>query len=285
MLLDFIYSIIYGIIQGITEWLPISSTGHLILAENFIPLEAAKGNNFFEMFEVVIQFGSILAVLIIFWNKLWPLKYEKKIGIKAKPETFKLWSKVIVGIIPALIAGVVIKVTDFDKIMDSNWVIATTLIVYGVLFIIVEAYNKNRKTKINELENITYKMALMVGCFQALALIPGTSRSGATILGAIILGFYRPVAAEFSFFMAIPTMAGASALSILDFILEDGKFTSEQVIVLITGTVVSFLVSVFAIKFLMSFIQKRDFSAFGYYRIALGIIVLILCFTNVLKLA
>lgn len=284
-MLDYIYSVIYGIIQGITEWLPISSTGHLFLAENFIPLEVAKGNNFFDMFEVVIQFGSILAVLILFWNKLWPFKYEKNNGIKPKIDSFKLWGKVIVGIIPAFIAGVVIKVTNFDDIMNSNWVIATTLIIYGILFIVVEAINKKRKTKINSFDDISYKMALLVGCFQALALIPGTSRSGATILGAIILGFYRPVAAEFSFFLAIPTMAGASALSVLDFILEDGSFTTDQIIVLLLGTLVSFIVSVVAIKFLMSFIQKRDFSAFGYYRIALGIIVLILGFSKVITLA
>ena len=284
-MLDYIYSIIYGIIQGITEWLPISSTGHLLLAENFIPLEVAKGNNFFDMFEVVIQFGSILAVLILFWAKLWPLKYEKGLGIKPKVDSFKLWGKVIVGIIPAFVAGVVIKVTNFDEIMNSNWVIATTLIVYGILFIVVETINKKRNTKINSFDDISYKMALLGGCFQALALIPGTSRSGATILGAIILGFYRPVAAEFSFFLAIPTMAGASALSVLDFILEDGSFTTDQIIVLLLGTLVSFVVSVVAIKFLMSFIQKRDFSAFGYYRIALGIIVLVLGFAKVITLA
>lgn len=280
-MLDYIYSVIYGIIQGITEWLPISSTGHLILAENFLPMNVT--DEFFKMFEVVIQFGSILAVLIIFWNKLWPFKYEKNVGIKPKIDTFKLWGKVIVGIIPAMVLGLLLD--DAMEIIEQNFVIAIALIVYGILFIIVEALNKNKQTKINSLDDISYKMAFFVGCFQALALVPGTSRSGATILGAIILGFYRPVAAEFSFFLAIPTMAGATLLRVLGFIKDGVNLASNEIIILIIGTLVSFLVSVFAIKFLMSFIQKRSFTPFGYYRIALGIIVLVLGLTSLMPLA
>ncbi len=280
-MLDYIYSVIYGIIQGITEWLPISSTGHLILAENFLPMNVT--DEFFKMFEVVIQFGSILAVLIIFWNKLWPIKYEKNVGIKPKIDTFKLWGKVIVGIIPAMVLGLLLD--DAMEIIEQNFVIAIALIVYGILFIIVEALNKNKQTKINSLDDISYKMAFFVGCFQALALVPGTSRSGATILGAIILGFYRPVAAEFSFFLAIPTMAGATFLRVLGFIKDGVNLASNEIIILIIGTLVSFLVSVFAIKFLMSFIQKRSFTPFGYYRIALGIIVLVLGLTSLMPLA
>ena len=279
-MLDYIFSCIYGIIQGITEWLPISSTGHLILAENFIPMNVS--DEFFKMFEVVIQFGSILAVLLLFWNKLWPLKYEKNIGIKAKVDTFKLWSKVLVGIIPAVILGFLLD-KDMETI-EQNYVIAIALIVYGVLFIIVEALNKKRTTKINSLNDISYKMAFFVGCFQALALVPGTSRSGATILGAIILGFYRPVAAEFSFFLAVPTMAGATFLRILDFFENSVSFTNHEIIVLAIGTLISFIVSVIAIKFLMSFIQKKDFTAFGYYRIVLGILVLALGFLQLMPL-
>ena len=280
-MLDYIYSIIYGIIQGITEWLPISSTGHLILAENFIPMNVS--DEFFKMFEVVIQFGSIIAVLLLFWNKLWPLKYEKGLGIKPKVDTFKLWSKVLVGIIPAMILGLLLD--DFMEVIEQNYVIAIALIVYGVLFIIVEALNKKRNTQINSLDDISYKRAFFVGCFQALALVPGTSRSGATILGAIILGFYRPVAAEFSFFLAIPTMAGATALRILGYIKDGVNLASNEIIILAIGTIVSFLVSVVAIKFLMSFIQKKSFTAFGYYRIALGIIVLVLGLTSLMPLA
>lgn len=270
--MDYIYSIIYGIIQGISEWLPISSTGHLILAENLFPMNVT--DEFFKMFEVVIQLGSILAVLILFWSKLCPVGYKKTEGFTLKKETFNLWGKVVVGIIPAMILGLLLD--EFTDKIEQNFVIATTLILYGVLFIVVEHLNKKRETKINSLEDISYRLALCVGAFQALALIPGTSRSGATILGAIILGFYRPVAAEFSFFLAVPTMFGASFLRVLGFIKDGAAISQHEIIILVIGTIVSFLVSVLAIKFLMSFIKKKDFVPFGYYRIVLGILVLAL---------
>ncbi len=271
-MLDFLYSVIYGIIQGITEWLPISSTGHLILAKDLFKLSTSE--NFFEMFLVIIQLGSIIAVVLLFWNKLWPFKKNTTGKICCKPQTLKLWSKVLVGIIPALILGLLLD-NFMDKI-SNKIVVSVTLIVYGILFILVENLNKGKKTKVNTLEDISYKTAFFVGCFQALALIPGTSRSGATILGAMILGFYRPVAAEFSFFIAIPTMCGASLLKIVKYFAKGYSFGGREIMILFVGTLVSFLVSVFAIKFLMNFIKKKNFVPFGYYRIALGILVLLL---------
>lgn len=271
-MLDFLYSVIYGIIQGITEWLPISSTGHLILAKDLFKLSTSE--NFFEMFLVIIQLGSIIAVVLLFWNKLWPFKKNTTGKICYKPQTLKLWSKVLVGIIPALILGLLLD-NFMDKI-SNKIVVSVTLIVYGILFILVENLNKGKKTKVNTLEDISYKTAFFVGCFQALALIPGTSRSGATILGAMILGFYRPVAAEFSFFIAIPTMCGASLLKIVKYFAKGYSFGGREIMILFVGTLVSFLVSVFAIKFLMNFIKKKNFVPFGYYRIALGILVLLL---------
>ena len=272
IMLDFLYSVIYGIIQGITEWLPISSTGHLILAKDLFKLSTSE--NFFEMFLVIIQLGSIIAVVLLFWNKLWPFKKNTTGKICCKPQTLKLWSKVLVGIIPALILGLLLD-NFMDKI-SNKIVVSVTLIVYGILFILVENLNKGKKTKVNTLEDISYKTAFFVGCFQALALIPGTSRSGATILGAMILGFYRPVAAEFSFFIAIPTMCGASLLKIVKYFAKGYSFGGREIMILFVGTLVSFLVSVFAIKFLMNFIKKKNFVPFGYYRIALGILVLLL---------
>lgn len=271
-MLDFLYSVIYGIIQGITEWLPISSTGHLILAKDLFKLSTSE--NFFEMFLVIIQLGSIIAVVLLFWNKLWPFKKNTTGKICCKPQTLKLWSKVLVGIIPALVLGLLLD-NFMDKI-SNKIVVSVTLIVYGILFILVENLNKGKKTKVNTLEDISYKTAFFVGCFQALALIPGTSRSGATILGAMILGFYRPVAAEFSFFIAIPTMCGASFLKIVKYFAKGYSFGGSEIMILLVGTLVSFLVSVFAIKFLMNFIKKKNFVPFGYYRIALGILVLLL---------
>jgi undecaprenyl-diphosphatase uppP len=271
-MLDFLYSIIYGIIQGITEWLPISSTGHLILAKDFFKLSTSDA--FFEMFLVIIQLGSIAAVIILFWNKLWPFKMKKQGGIGVKVDTFRLWLKVIVGIIPALIFGLLLD--NWSDSINNKVVVAIALIFYGIMFIVVEKVNRGKATKINSLDDISYPLALCVGAFQALALIPGTSRSGATILGAIILGFWRPVAAEFSFFLAIPTMFGASFIRIVKYFSSGGTFGGSEIMILAVGTIVSFIVSIFAIRFLMKFIQKKDFVPFGYYRIALGILVLAL---------
>lgn len=259
--------IVIGIIQGITEWLPISSTGHMILAEELLKLNVS--DEFMEMFRVVIQFGSILAVVVLYFRKLNPFALSKS---KAeKRDTWTLWFKVLVGIIPAGVVGVLLD-DWLDEHLYNYVTVAAALIVYGILFIIIEKRNKNRSLPTKTLSELTYKKSLAIGAFQMLSLIPGTSRSGSTIIGASILGCERPVAAEFSFFMAIPVMLGASLLKLVKFGFD---FTSTELIVMAVGVVTAFVVSVAAIKFLMDYIRKRDFSVFGWYRIVLGIIVLI----------
>lgn len=264
-IIEILKVVLLGIVQGITEWLPVSSTGHMILVEEFIQLQQSP--LFLKTFFVVIQFGSILAVIFLYFQKLNPFARSK--DSLQRHETFNLWKKVIVAVIPAGIIGLL-----FDDVIDALFFNATTvscmLILYGILFIIIE--NRNRYPRYRDFEDISYKTALMIGCFQALALIPGTSRSGATILGAILIGTSRSVAAEFSFFMAVPTMLGASAVKLLK---AGFAFTSTEWGLLLIGCAVAFVVSVFAIKFLMSYIQQHDFKAFGYYRIVLGIIILI----------
>lgn len=256
-----------GIIQGITEWLPISSTGHMILAEELLKLNVS--DEFMEMFRVVIQFGSILAVVVLYFRKLNPFALSKS---KAeKRDTWTLWFKVLVGIIPAGVVGVLLD-DWLDEHLYNYVTVAAALIVYGILFIIIEKRNKNRSLPTKTLSELTYKKSLAIGAFQMLSLIPGTSRSGSTIIGASILGCERPVAAEFSFFMAIPVMLGASLLKLVKFGFD---FTSTELIVMAVGVVTAFVVSIAAIKFLMDYIRKRDFSVFGWYRIVLGIIVLI----------
>lgn len=274
--MDIIKSIILGIIEGITEWLPISSTGHLILADEFIKLDMSK--EFMEMFNVVIQLGAILAVVVIFWKKLWPFTLDKSKGYNyitksggiIKKDVMDMWFKVIVAMLPAAIVGI-----PFDNLFEEHFhnyiVVSAALIVYGILFIIIERRNDGKKPKINSIADISYKTALIIGCFQALSLIPGTSRSGSTILGAIIIGISRVAAAEFSFFLAVPVMFGASLIKLLKF---GFSFTGAELAVLLVGTLTSFLVSVVAVKFLMNYVRKHDFSAFGYYRIALGAVVL-----------
>ncbi len=274
--MDIIKSIILGIIEGITEWLPISSTGHLILADEFIKLDMSK--EFMEMFNVVIQLGAILAVVVIFWKKLWPFTLDKSKGYNyitksggiIKKDVMDMWFKVIVAMLPAAIVGI-----PFDNLFEEHFhnyiVVSAALIVYGILFIIIERRNDGKKPKINSIADISYKTALIIGCFQALSLIPGTSRSGSTILGAIIIGVSRVAAAEFSFFLAVPVMFGASLIKLLKF---GFSFTGAELAVLLVGTLTSFLVSVIAVKFLMNYVRKHDFSAFGYYRIALGAVVL-----------
>ena len=258
--------IFLGIVEGITEWLPVSSTGHMILVDEFIKLNMTP--EFMEMFFVVIQLGAIMAVVCLFWDKLFP--FEFKGGFKVKNDTMNLWFKIVVACLPAAVIGLL-----FDDWLDEHFynyqTVALMLIIYGILFIIVENYNKGRRSVINDLSQITYKFALMVGVFQLLALIPGTSRSGATIIGAILIGASRYVASEFTFFLAIPGMLGASLLKILKF---GFVFTSAEAIILGTGTLVAFFVSILAIKFLMGYIKKHDFKVFGWYRIVLGIIVL-----------
>lgn len=274
--MDIIKSIILGIIEGITEWLPISSTGHLIIADEFIKL--GMTDEFMEMFNVVIQLGAILAVVVIFWNKMWPFTADKTKGYNyitkgnglIKKDVMDMWFKVIVAMLPAAIVGI-----PFDNYFEKhfhNWqVVSAALIVYGVLFIVIEKINKNRKPKVNSIPELSYKTALLIGCFQALSLIPGTSRSGSTILGAMILGVSRVAGAEFSFFLAVPVMFGASLIKLLKF---GFMFTGMELAVLAVGTLTSFIVSVIAIKFLISYVRRHDFSLFGYYRIALGVIVI-----------
>lgn len=288
-IIEIIKTIIIGIIQGITEWLPISSTGHMILANEFLKLNVSE--SFWQMFLVVIQFGSILAVVVLYFKKLNPfsashrknyIKENPNAGFFAKqwaifkPETVSLWCKVIVAVVPAGIIGVLFD--DFLEEKLYNYItVAITLILYGILFILLE--NNPKTPKFKDFDSITYKTALLIGAFQVLALIPGTSRSGSTILGAVFLGCSRAVAAEFSFFLAIPVMLGASVLKIGKYAIDQSEaglalFTSNEWVTLILGMVVAFVVSLFAIKFLVSFVKKHDFKVFGYYRIVLGIIVI-----------
>ena len=261
-------TILLGIVEGITEWLPISSTGHLILADEFIKLNMT--DQFMEMFNVVIQLGAIMAVVVLYFHKLNPFSPKK--NHREKMDTVVLWTKVILAVFPAAVIGIL-----FDDWLDAHFynppVVAAMLIIYGILFIVIENRNKrNRRRPMNDLNRLSYAMALGIGVFQVLALIPGTSRSGATILGGILLGCSRTVAAEFSFFLGIPVMFGASLLKILKFGLV---FTSTELIVLIVGMVVSFVVSIVAIKFLLGYIKKNDFKAFGVYRIILGLLVIL----------
>lgn len=265
-IIEMFKALLLGIVEGITEWLPISSTGHMILVDEFIQLQVTDA--FKEMFMVVIQLGAILAVVFLYFHKLNPFSPKKTVA--EKKSTFILWMKVLIACIPAGIIGILFD-DQIDKIFYNAWVVAAMLIVYGILFIVIENWNQGKKAKVDTLKKLTYKTAMYIGIFQVLALIPGTSRSGATILGAILLGTSREVAAEFTFFLAIPVMAGASLLKLLKF---GFVFTSFEVIILLIGMISAFFVSILAIKFLMQYIKKNDFKVFGWYRIILGIIVL-----------
>lgn len=266
--IEVIKAVILGIIQGITEWLPISSTGHLILFDNIRPM--ASSPEFFEVFKVVIQFGSILAVLVLFFDKLNPFSPKK--GYRDKKETFDLWKKVVAGCIPIVIVGLPLDMI-LEDYLSGVYVIAATLILYGIAFIVIES--RASVPSMNTLQDLTYKTAFFIGCFQVLAAIPGTSRSGATILGAVLLGCSRYVASEFSFFLAVPVMAGASGLKLLKYFLKEGMFSGPEWFLLIIGTLVSFIVSIFAIRLLLGYIRNHDFKVFGVYRIILGIVVII----------
>ena len=270
--MELLKAVLFGIVEGVTEWLPISSTGHLILLNEFITLNVS--DEFRSMFDVVIQLGAILAVIVLFFHKLNPFSPQKSEG--EKKQTWHLWFKVIAAIIPSGIVGVL-----FDDWMEAHFhnatVVSIALIVYGVAFILVERRNARRvggKT-VEDVYAIDYKTALLIGCFQCLSLIPGTSRSGSTILGAILIGVGRSAGAEFSFFMAIPTMLGASAIKGLKFVLSGVSATGTEIGVLIVGCVVSFLVSLLVIRGLMEYVRKHSFSAFGVYRIILGVVVLV----------
>lgn len=265
-IIEVIKAVVLGIIQGITEWLPISSTGHLILFDSIWPMNTSP--EFFEVFKVVIQFGSILAVLVLFFHKLNPFSGHK--SSLEKRETFDLWKKVAAGCVPIVIVGLPLDMI-LEDYLSGVYVIAFTLVAYGIAFIVIES--QNRKPSMNELSELTYKTAFLIGCFQVLAAVPGTSRSGATILGAVLLGCSRYVASEFSFFLAVPVMAGASGLKVIKYFMETGMFTGEELALLGIGTLVSFVVSIFAIRMLLGYIRKHDFKVFGVYRIILGIVV------------
>ena len=269
-MIELLKAVLFGIVEGITEWLPISSTGHLILLNEFVTLNVSEA--FGSMFDVVIQLGAILAVIVLFFHKLNPFALSKTAG--EKKQTWSLWFKVVAAIIPSGIVGVL-----FDDWMDEHLhngiVVSIALIVYGIAFILVERRNQGKYTRaISDVHDIGYKTALMIGLFQCLSLVPGTSRSGSTILGAIMIGVGRSAGAEFSFFMAIPTMLGASAIKGLKFILSGVQATGTEIGVLVVGSVVSFVVSLLVIRGLMEYVRKHSFSAFGVYRIVLGVIVL-----------
>lgn len=265
-ILEILKVILLGIVEGITEWLPISSTGHLILVDEFVKLKMSP--EFMNMFNVVIQLGAILAVVVLYFKKLWPFGSDKT--ARQKESVLILWSKVIVGCIPAGITGILLNDWMEEKFYNA-YVVSAALIIYGICFIVLENRNAGKKFTTEKLSQISYRAALGVGLFQMLSLIPGTSRSGSTILGAMLLGLSRGVAAEFSFFMSIPVMFGASFLKILKFGL---KFTPTELLFLVIGMITAFIVSLIAIKFLMGYIKRNDFKAFGYYRIILGIIVI-----------
>ncbi len=272
-------TLLFGFIEGVTEWLPISSTGHMILLERFINFKESVDipdvGRFMEMFRVVIQLGAIMAVVLLFWKRIWPFQTKKNVENEKKPSFIKwdimqMWFHVLVASVPAAIIGFFL-----DDWMDEHFyrfeVVAVTLIVYGVAFIVIEERNKRKKAKMTSIQDITYTAALLIGVFQILALIPGTSRSGATIVGALLIGVSRTVAAEFTFYLAIPVMFGASLLKVVKFGLN---FTGTEFLILVIAMVTAFLVSIFVIKFLMDYIKKHDFKVFGYYRIVLGIIAI-----------
>ncbi len=284
-------AIVFGIIEGITEWLPISSTGHLLIAEQWLGFGARYGSEFSNLFIVVIQFGAILAVIIAFFKKIWPFGKNK-----TREEKVKVWMlilNVVIACIPAVVAGLFLD-DIMDQYLFGSLVIAITLIVYGIIFIVAEAWRKknhNEEKVYLELVDITWKSALIIGFAQVLALVPGTSRSGVTIIAALLIGFSRPSAAEFSFILSIPMIIGASGLKLVKFVLDDAAINSisselriEALVVLLVGILVSFIVSVFTIKYFMKFIKSKTFIGFGYYRIALGIIILILGLSKVIPL-
>lgn len=266
--LEILKVIFLGVVEGITEWLPISSTGHMLLVDEFIQLNMTE--EFKEMFFILIQLGAILAVILLFFQKMWPFQFKDKTKPVIVKETFSIWFKVVVACIPGAIVTIL-----FDDYVEAHFhtapVIAATLILYGIAFIVIEKWNKTKTPKVETLADITYKTAFLIGLFQVLSIVPGTSRSGATIIGALLIGVSRVAAAEFTFFLAVPVMLGMSALKILKFGLN---FTGTELAVLVFGMATAFVVSVLVIKFLMSYIKKKDFMVFGWYRIVLGIVIL-----------
>ncbi len=268
-IIELLKIIFLGIVEGITEWLPISSTGHMLLVDEFITLDFSE--SFKEMFFVVIQLGAIIAVVVMFWKKMWPFQFKDKSQPMVKTDIINMWLKVVAACIPSAVLGLL-----FDDFLEAHFgsavSIAIMLIIYGIAFIVIEKRNIKRTPKIKALDDITYKTAFIIGLFQVLSMIPGTSRSGATIIGALLIGVSRTAAAEFTFFLAVPTMLGASALKLIKF---GFAFTAGELMALLLGMAVAFAVSLICIKWLMSFIKKHDFKVFGWYRIFLGIIVLL----------
>lgn len=270
-LLELIKAVFYGLVEGITEWLPVSSTGHMILFEEFVHFSQSK--EFMEMFRVVIQLGAILAVVVLFWDKIWPFTADKSKHY-IKKESWVLWFHILVATLPALVLGLLL-----DDWLDAHFynfiTVAVMLIVYGVLFIVVEKNRKGKRPRVRSLDKLSYRDAFIIGLWQVLAMIPGTSRSGATIVGGLLLGTTRSVAAEFTFFLAIPVMAGASLLKLLKF---GFAFTGTELAVLAVGMVVAFVVSLVAIRFLMGYVKRHSFHIFGIYRILLGVVLLVYYF-------
>ncbi len=271
-MLDIIKAFLYGIVEGITEWLPVSSTGHMILLEEFVKMDVSQ--DFWNMFLVVIQLGAILAVVLLYWNQIFPWDFSKKARQEKrvnKKDVWMLWAKILVACIPAAIVGVLFD-DWLDEHLYNGYVVATMLIIFGILFIIIENKNKGKEAVIKTIEEIDFKTALIIGVFQLIAAIfPGTSRSGATIVGSLMIGVSRTAAANFTFLLAIPVMFGASLLKLVKFGLA---FSGSEVAILATGMIVAFVISVIVIKFLMSYIRKHDFKVFGWYRIILGVVVL-----------
>ncbi len=267
--LEILKVIFLGIVEGITEWLPISSTGHMLLVDEFITLKAVD-EEFKEMFFILIQLGAIFAVILLFWGKMWPFQFKDKSKPVILKDTFSVWFKVVVACIPGAIVTIL-----FDDYVEAHFqtpaVIAAALIVYGIAFIVIEKWNKTKTPKVETLADITYKTAFLIGLFQVLSIVPGTSRSGATIIGALLIGVSRVAAAEFTFFLAVPVMLGMSALKLLKFGFD---FTGTEIAVLVLGMATAFVVSVLVIKFLMSYIKKKDFTVFGWYRIVLGAVII-----------
>ena len=273
--IEFLIATLYGIVEGITEWLPISSTGHMILLDQWLNVGSRFGDKFWQLFLVVIQLGAILAVVVLFWNKLWPFGNKTK---EEKKNIWLTWRNVVIAIIPAVIFGLVYEHFDLDAKLNSFIIVGLMLVLYGIIFIILERYNKNRTFKITSVAYMSSKIALIIGFVQVLALIPGTSRSGVTILGAMLLACDRKTAAEFSFFLSIPVMFGASLLKSVKYFADGYTISAPQALFLITGMVVAFVISIIAIKFLLKYVNTHDFIIFGYYRIFLGLIVIILYF-------
>ena len=290
--IDVVLITVIGIIEGITEWLPVSSTGHMMIFEHFFTGAFSEGfltKDFMDMFDYLIQLGAIIAVIVMFWKRIFPFGTEKreetmadgstvlKSKVVSKLSIWKMWLKVVVACVPAVVALFVDKL--FDNIGNTAQIVTvgSMLILYGAAFIVIERLHKNKQPKIETVDGMSYLTAFFIGCFQVLAAVPGTSRSGVTIIGALILGLSRTAAAEFTFFLAIPTMVGASGYKILKFVKNGGVITTPQISALILGMVVAFVVSLFVIRFLMDFVKKHDFELFGWYRIALGALVIVLC--------